>query len=60
MSDPTLISAEDIHALEQASVPFRRLAQILGLFKKKLVEEGFTEEGAETLTATFATAVLGK
>ncbi len=60
MADPLLVSAEDIHDLEQASVPLRRLAQILGLLREKLIDEGFTEEGAEKQTAIFATAVLNR
>ena len=58
MSDNLAVTAPDIVALEQAEGPFRRLASILGLFREKLIDEGFTKEGAEELTATFVTAVL--
>ena len=58
MSDKLAVTAQDVVALEQAEGPFRRLAAILGLFRAKLIDEGFTAEGAEELTATFATAVL--
>ncbi len=58
MTDQLAVTAQDIVALEQAEGPFRRLAAILGLFREKLIDEGFTAEGAEELTATFASAVL--
>ncbi len=58
MSDDLAVTASDIVALEQAEGPFRRLAAMLGLLREKLIDEGFTEEGAEHQTAIFATAVL--
>ena len=58
MSDNLILSAQDIVALEQAEGPFRRLAQVLGLFRDKLIEEGFSEEGAEAQSAIFSMAVL--
>ncbi len=58
MSDNLAVSASDIVALEQAEGPFRRLAAMLGLLREKLIDEGFTEEGAEEQVAVFATAVL--
>ncbi len=58
MSDDLAVSASDVVALEQAEGPFRRLASMLALLREKLIEEGFTEEGAEAQVAVFSKAVL--
>ena len=41
--------AEWIHAFDQATGAFRNMAEVLGAFRQSLLDEGFTEEGAEEL-----------
>ena len=42
-------NAEWIHKFDQATGTFRHIAEILAAFRRSLIEEGFTEEGAEDL-----------
>ena len=58
MADQFAVTAQDIVALEQAEGPFRRLASMLALYREKLIDEGFTPEGAEEQVAVFSAAVL--
>ncbi len=54
MNHPDLpLSREWTHELEQATGAFRQAAEYLAAFKTVLIEEGFSEEGAERLTDTF-------
>jgi len=41
-----------VHRLEQTGAATRQIAEVLAQFKSQLVEEGFTEEGAESLADT--------
>ena len=52
------VSENWVHQLEQATGAFRQAAEMLAAFKKQLIKQGFTEEGAEALTDTFATAAF--
>ncbi len=41
-----------VHRLEQTGAATRQIAEVLAQFKSQLVEEGFSEEGAESLADT--------
>ncbi len=41
--------AEWIHTFDQATGAFRNMAEVLAAFRGSLIEEGFSEEGAEDL-----------
>ena len=53
------ISSTRQHDLEQASAAFRDVAEILGELRGQLLNQGFSEEGAESITESVMLVVLG-
>jgi hypothetical protein len=51
-------SAEWVQKLEAAGMATRPIAEVLGQFVNQLIEQGFTEDGAERLADTLMIAML--
>ena len=49
---PADLDAGRVHKLEQVGAQTRHVAEVLAQFRTQLIEEGFTEEGAEVLANT--------
>ncbi len=47
-----LQDAHHVHRLEQTGAATRQIAEVLAQFKAQLIEEGFTQKGAEHLADT--------
>ena len=50
--NPADLDAVRVHKLEQVGAQTRHVAEVLAQFRTQLIEEGFTEEGAEALANT--------
>lgn len=52
------ISSTRQHDLEQASAAFRMYAEVLGELRGQLLKQGFTVEGAESITESLMIVML--
>jgi uncharacterized protein Yka (UPF0111/DUF47 family) len=60
LPDDPFPDAAFVHRMDQTASAFRDTAALLALFRDELIDQGFTQQGAEHLTDTFAIAVLAR